>query len=132
MEIGFSKGTVFPERYHVAPLTSPRQVRHAISYVPNNWRRHREDLAGLAQTRASIDPYASGVRFDGWKRRGPFIPPEGYLPLQTVYPQTWLLTVGWRRHGPIDPREVPGPIDEAVVRPTWANAAVAPMPSTSR
>jgi hypothetical protein len=38
------------------------------------------------------------------------IPPEGYLPLQVVYPQTWLLTVGWRRHGPIDPREVPGPL----------------------
>ncbi len=104
------RGTVFPERYHVEPLTSPRQVRHAIAYVLNNWRRHREDLAGYAQGRAAIDPYASGVLFDGWKRKGPFIPPEGYLPLQTVYPQTWLLTVGWRRHGPIDPREVPGPL----------------------
>ena len=132
MEIGFSEGTVFPERYHVAPLTSPRQVRHAISYVPNNWRRHREDLAGLAQTRASIDPYASGVRFDGWKRRGPFIPPEGYLPLQTVYPQTW------RAHRRVAPAWADrstggaGAHRRGVVRPTWANAAVAPMPSTSR
>ena len=104
------RGTVFPERYHVEQLRSPRQVRHAIAYVLNNWRRHREDLAGFAQSRAAIDPYASGVRFDGWKRKGPFIPSEGYLPLQTVYPQTWLLTVGWRMHGPIDPREVPGPL----------------------
>jgi REP element-mobilizing transposase RayT len=104
------KGNVFPERYHVEQLRSPRQVRNAIAYVLNNWRRHREDLAGYAQGRAAIDPYASGVLFDGWKRKGPFVPPEGYLPLQTVYPQTWLLRLGWRKHGEIDPREVPGPL----------------------
>ena len=103
------RGTVFPERYHVEQLRTPRQVRNAIAYVLSNWRRHREDRAG-AGTRAQIDPYASGVLFDGWKRDDPFIPPGNFVPLGTVRPQTWLLERGWRRHGAIDSRVVPGPL----------------------
>ena len=101
------KGTVFPERYHVEHLTSPRQVRNSIAYCLNNWRRHGDDVGELRQ--AQIDPFASGILFDGWKRSYPFIPPEGYEPLVTMYPQTWLLEFGWRRHGRIDPFETPGP-----------------------
>ena len=103
------KGTVFPERYFVQPLKTPRQVRNAIAYVLNNWRRHREDLEGTFHS-AQLDPYASGVLFDGWDRPYPFIPPETFVPLGTVRPQTWLLEHGWRRHSAIDPREVPGPL----------------------
>lgn len=69
----------------------------------NNWRRHGEDRGVAWQ----IDPYASGVLFDGWKRDRPFIPPEDFVPLGTLYPQTWLLREGWRRYGAIDPRDVP-------------------------
>src|SRR4030095_12958248 len=37
------KGRVFADRYHAAILDGPRRVRHALAYVLNNWRRHRED-----------------------------------------------------------------------------------------
>ena len=104
------KGRVFPERYHVEPLTSPRQVRNVIAYCLNNWRRHREDLGSLAKERALLDPYSSAVTFDGWNRDAPFTVPDGYEALGTMYPQTWLLEFGWRKYGRIDPREVPGPI----------------------
>jgi REP element-mobilizing transposase RayT len=107
------KGTVFPERYHVEPLKTPRQVRCCIAYVLNNWRRHGEDRALWAGTTPQIDPYASGVLFDGWDRPYPFVPPESFVPLGTTRPQTWLLEHGWRRHGAIDPREVPGPLAAA-------------------
>ena len=33
------RGTVFPDRYHAEIITSPRQARHALSYVINNWRK---------------------------------------------------------------------------------------------
>ena len=76
----------------------------------NNWRRHREDLAGRAQRQAPVDPYSSGICFDGWRDHStPFTFPRGYQPLVVVPPQCWLLTTGWRRHGPIGLREVPGP-----------------------
>ena len=97
------RGTVFPERYHVEHLTSRRQVRNCIAYVLCNWRRHGEDRGVTWQ----LDPYASGVLFDGWKRDHPFIPPENFVPLGTLYPHTWLLREGWRRYGAIDPCEVP-------------------------
>src|SRR5262249_25122303 len=31
------RGTVFPDRYHAEVITSPRQARHTLSYVMNNW-----------------------------------------------------------------------------------------------
>ena len=34
------KGSVFADRYHANPLTSPRQVRNTIAYVLNTFRRH--------------------------------------------------------------------------------------------
>lgn len=104
-ELGPRKGTVFPERYHVQQLKTPRQVRAAIAYCLNNWRRHGEDRAWPGRTQ--IDPYASGMLFDGWARPFPFVPPENFVPLGTVRPQTWLLEHGWRRHAAIDPYEVP-------------------------
>ena len=103
------RGSVFPERYHVQPLKTRRQVRNAIAYVLNDWRRHGEDLDGPFRA-AQIDPYASGMLFDGWKRTYPFIPPETFVPLGTVRPQTWMLEHGWRMYGAIDPLEVPGAI----------------------
>lgn len=35
------KGKVFAHRYHRVDITSPRQMRNALAYVLNNWRRHR-------------------------------------------------------------------------------------------
>ena len=72
----------------------------SIAYVLNNFRHHD----GTRQT--VLDPYASGIFFDGWKA-GPWAVPEGYEPLPVVEPSTWLLSSGWRRHSLIDPYEVP-------------------------
>ena len=104
------RGPVF-ERYHMTIARTPRQTRHALAYVLNNWRRHREHLAGLRQRRTPIDPYSSGPRFDGWRtppvRLGL---PADYQPLPTQPPRTWLLNVGWRQRYPlIGVDEIPGP-----------------------
>src|SRR5688572_31880329 len=32
------RGTAFAGRYHATQLTTPKQVRHALAYVLNNWR----------------------------------------------------------------------------------------------
>ena len=104
------RGPVFPDRYHAEIITSPRQARHAISYVLNNWHKHDEDRAELART-WRIDPYSSGVMFPDWKERidEPFLwrGPPTYDPLMVRRPQSWLLREGWKRHGLISYREVP-------------------------
>ena len=97
-------GVVFPQRYHAEVLSNRQQARNAINYVLNNWRRHREDTTGTA-----LDPYASGVLFDGWKDNRHFRPPENYFPLPVLYPTTWMLKQGWRMHGLIDPYACPAP-----------------------
>ncbi len=94
------RGAVFLDRYHAEVLTSPRQVRNAIAYVLNNFRHH------VGSRNTVLDPYASGIYFDGWKT-GPWAVPEGYEPLPVLEPHTWLLSTGWRRHSLIDPYEVP-------------------------
>jgi REP element-mobilizing transposase RayT len=100
-------GAVFADRYHAEYLTSPRQVRHALSYVRNNWRRHGEDrkLPGVA-----FDPFSSGAYSDGWDDRAQLYwwkPDEDLLPI--CRPVSWLLQTGWRRHGLLSPWERPGP-----------------------
>jgi REP element-mobilizing transposase RayT len=39
------RGSVFPDRYHAEIITSPTQARHTLSYVLNNWRKHRRTAA---------------------------------------------------------------------------------------
>lgn len=103
------RGCVFGTRYHATQLRTPRQVRAALAYVMNNWRHHGEDRRGEAQRRALVDPYSTGILFDGW-RDAParFVVPEGYEPLPVSGARTWLLTVGWRRHAGVGLRDVPG------------------------
>jgi REP element-mobilizing transposase RayT len=57
-------GTVFSDRYHANPLRSPRQVRNAVAYVLNNWRRHDEDLRPFAQA-WKVDPFSNAVASSG-------------------------------------------------------------------
>jgi REP element-mobilizing transposase RayT len=108
------RGQVFADRYHARALSTPRAVRHALCYVMNNWRRHREDES--PRTRAwKVDPFSNGFEFFGWKERAhlPTIyqPSKAYLEMALVtwLPKTWLLREGWKRHGLISIREVPGP-----------------------
>jgi REP element-mobilizing transposase RayT len=44
------RGPVFADRYHLEVITSPTRARRALSYILNNWRKHREDRQGLART----------------------------------------------------------------------------------
>jgi REP element-mobilizing transposase RayT len=96
-------GRVFADRYHVRYLDTPAQVRRALSYVLNNWRRHREDRNAPWR----FDPFSSADLFDGWTdRHGMWTRPEGDRPVAAS--RFWLLTKGWRRHGTIRAEEVPG------------------------
>lgn len=99
---------VFTDRYHPHVLETPTEVRHALAYVLNNWRKHGEHrLPELATWR--IDPFASSLAFDGWNQPVLEQPPPSYEPLVVARPETWLLTHGWRRAGgPISMQTIPG------------------------
>ena len=104
------RGTVFPDRFHQEIIKSPRQARHALSYVLNNWRKHHEDYARTARD-WNVDPFSTGVLFAGWKAREDAALMwrwrDTYDPLVVYLPQTWLLREGWRKHGSIAFDEVP-------------------------
>jgi putative transposase len=104
------KGRVF-DRYHATIIRSPRQARHELNYVLNNWRKHEEDLRDHARGWL-IDPFASGWMFDGWKERAdePFVWKlrASYEPMPVWRAKTWLLSEGWRRYGLISTHERPG------------------------
>ncbi|HEX7836753.1 MAG TPA: transposase [Kofleriaceae bacterium] len=104
------RGPVFADRYHVEVITSPMRARNALSYVLNNWRRHREDQRGLASTWL-VDPFSSGISFPDWKEledKALMWPiRETYDPLVVRRPQSWLLREGWKRCGVISARDVP-------------------------
>jgi REP element-mobilizing transposase RayT len=106
------RGRVFADRYGARELTTPRAVRHAVCYVLNNWRRHAEDRAAFTRN-WKVDPYSSGIFFNGWKERAEaglmYRPPPTYQRLLTWFPRTWLLREGWKKHGLISLYEVPGP-----------------------
>ncbi len=104
------KGRVFADRYHEELITKPKQARNTLSYVLNNWRKHREDRGERSRS-WKIDPYATGWAFEGWKERegSPFLwkMREEYKPIPVWRPVSWLLREGWRRYGLIGTREVP-------------------------
>jgi REP element-mobilizing transposase RayT len=114
------RGTVFPDRYHQEIIKTPRQARHALAYVLNNWRKHREDRHDFART-WNVDPYSTGALFDGWKEREDAVTlwplRETYLPLVVYLPKTWLLREGWRKHGLVAMAEVPSARKLAAVSP---------------
>src|SRR5262249_15134738 len=94
------RGSVFPDRYHAEIITTPKQARHALSYVLNNWRKHNEDRHAFARG-WRVDPYSTAVFFEGWKELEDAVVAwsvrDTYQPLVVYLPKTWLLRVGWRR-----------------------------------
>jgi REP element-mobilizing transposase RayT len=104
------RGSVFPDRYHAEIITSPTQARHAMNYVINNWRKHREDQTAPMST-WKVDWFSTGIMFPGWAEYGDeaflWRGPPSYDPLITYQPRTWLLREGWRKVGTISCREVP-------------------------
>jgi len=106
------RGRVFTDRYHREDLGTPRQVRNAINYVVNNWRRHGIDRGALfSLCDGRLDPYASGMFFEGWRHDLPTAPqtvPSGYEPPPVSEASTWLLRVGWMKAPPIGMFDTPG------------------------
>ncbi len=101
-------GKIFAYRYHASQITTARYARHALAYVLNNWRRHREDFANGRMLAAHLDEYSSAVSFNGWTVELATHPT--HVPLPVSPPSTWLLRDGWKRYGAIDPQECPGPL----------------------
>jgi putative transposase len=106
------RGRVFGDRYYTEDIGSVRQVRNTLSYVLNNWRRHRDDAGAYSLFEGRLDPYASGLSFSGWREAVPEHDrwlPRDYEPLDVSEPRTWLLGVGWTRAAAISMFETPGP-----------------------
>jgi hypothetical protein len=98
--LGRRKGKVVGDRYHVRPLTTPRQMRTSMVYVLLNFRKH-------LNAPAVIDPRSSGPHFSGWHRcarvesadvASGVAASRGDL-AATAAPTTWMATIGWRRAG---------------------------------
>ena len=108
-EVTRRSGKVFSDRYHAEVITNRRQARHALAYVLNNWRKHREDRSVTWK----VDRFSSGIAFRGWKAFADpgfaFIVPADYEPMVVWEPKTWLLSQGWMLYGRIDFYEVPTP-----------------------
>lgn len=100
-------GSVFVDRYHPEVIDNPRQARHCLAYVLNNWRKHGEPLTSVART-WRIDPFSSAISFRGWAEQPQhWAAPPTYERLPVSFPQTWLLYDGWKRYGAIAVDEVP-------------------------
>lgn len=79
------RGKVFPERFHMHILRSPREVEHAIRYVRDNSRIHARREG--RPWRQAIDPCTGGPH------RTHFPAKNRYL---IVEPRTWLLRRAWQ------------------------------------
>jgi putative transposase len=98
------RGKVFADRYHATELATPSQVRNAIRYVLNNWRKHGEDRGDGRR----LDPMSSAISLPDWAPESIRIGPgDSFLPVWRA--KTWLLRTGWRKAGPISPWDRPGP-----------------------
>src|SRR6266446_3021963 len=90
------RGRVWGDRYHVRALGTPREVRNALVYVLQNWRKHIRGVGGF-------DPRSSAAWFRGWRQ----VVPAMIAGSPVVPPRTWLAAVGWHRFGSIDVDEAP-------------------------
>jgi hypothetical protein len=110
-------------RCHEEIVTTPTHARHALSYVLNNWRRHKEDRVP-ATKRWVVDPYSTARSFIGWIERVQLVErgdehrwiagalsslPDDLEALPTGTPQSWLLREGWKLGGDLSALEQPGP-----------------------
>ena len=98
--LGRGRGRVWGDRYHRRDLKSPRQVRHALVYCLNNYKKH----LGISRGQSRIDPYSSARWFQGWVR--PRNADDGERPTEKA-DQFLLTTLWWQKHGRIDPGEAP-------------------------
>jgi len=112
------RGPLWADRFHSRALKTPREVRNALVYVLANFRKHARRTP-----RKGIDPFSSGVWFNGWREWRPHsgvspplaAGPRGLLnagrgdaaaPIVSAA-RSWLVNVGWRRRGLIGLSESP-------------------------
>jgi putative transposase len=91
------RGAVWADRYHARLLRTPREVRNALVYVLNNFKKHIRAARGL-------DPYSSAQWFTGWRLT--LRASDEASPVACA--ETWLARVGWRKGGLIGVDESPG------------------------
>lgn len=101
------EGKVFAFRYHAKQIKTARYARNAISYVLNNWRRHREDYYEGEQDTV-FDVFSSAASFAGWSGGYKPRPRDPAVLLPVSAPRTQLLQFDWELYGLIDPWEMPG------------------------
>src|SRR6185503_17268117 len=90
------KGRVWGDRYHARLLRTPREVRNALVYVLNNFKKHIRGAVGF-------DPCSSARWFEGWRTKAGRVAEASPLPRAV----TWLARIGWRRRGLINVDEGP-------------------------
>lgn len=95
-------GKVWGDRYHARELTTPREVRNALVYLLQNYKKHGFTVHGPL-----VDHYSSALRFEGWSM--PVVSRPGGIedPWPPRKPRTWLLDEGWTRRGLVRPSEGP-------------------------
>jgi REP element-mobilizing transposase RayT len=100
--LGRSTGKVWGERYHARDLETPAEVRNALVYVLQNFKKHGTVTHGGP----IVDHHSSAPELDGW--RGPVVSlSDGRARWKPRRPRTWLLDEGWRIHGLLHPAELP-------------------------
>jgi REP element-mobilizing transposase RayT len=95
-------GKVWRDRYHARDLETPAEVRSALVYVLQNFKKHGTVTHGGP----IVDHHSSAPELDGW--RGPVVSmSDGRVRWKPRRPRTWLLDEGWRIHGLLHPAELP-------------------------
>jgi hypothetical protein len=101
------KGKVWDHRYHSHELGSPSEVRNALVYIFNNYKKHGVTTYGDGLA----DSYSSAADFADWHVPLRFLwPPlerHGRPAWRPAEPKTWLLETGWKPLGPIRTQERP-------------------------
>jgi putative transposase len=92
-------GKVWGDRYHARDLTTPSEVRNALVYVLQNFKKHGASVNG-----PTVDTFSSAAKFAGWSS-AISVAPEALWPPPDA--RTWLLGAGWTRLGLLSPDERP-------------------------
>jgi hypothetical protein len=105
-------GSVWRDRHHREPLTTPSQVRNALVYVLFNDRKHELTTPNPSVAALQAADECSSARwFHDWSPRAPA--PPGLLasagPPLVFAPLTWLARKGWKRRGLLRFDELPRP-----------------------
>lgn len=94
-----ARGNVWADRYHAHELSTLREVRNALVYCLQNYRKHGTLVRGPA-----VDMYSSALRFDGWDGEVItiyFEPLPEQPPWRPLTATTWMLRTGWKKHHPL-------------------------------